>query len=346
MKKSQRLFGGLCGFIVGFALILSLPASLDAFSPIYFQTDMKLGMTSPSIHDLQVFLNQNPLTQISKVGIGSPGQESSYFGNLTKQAVITFQQIHGLPTTGFVGPLTRGKINAQTIQNIPPVPSQKSQSTATNNGSVSFKSIPGSQNVANVDTSLVSALRLYRVLPYQVRPGSTITISGDNLTEDGTLHIGDSYTTTLSNASKKGDFTAVVPQNVAEGTYNVWVTSNAGSSFRAKTPIKLVVTSNPQSAPTISSFSPQTISGGALGTAISVKGTGFSGNVKIFSRFGTISVSPTDSQSLSFKPADFSNVSTLKAIIAKKPSVLTYKVGFYVVTDAGVSSTAGTFIVQ
>ena len=40
------------------------------------------------------------------------GYVTGYFGSLTKAAVIRFQKKYGIPSTGFVGILTRTKINS------------------------------------------------------------------------------------------------------------------------------------------------------------------------------------------------------------------------------------------
>jgi peptidoglycan hydrolase-like protein with peptidoglycan-binding domain len=48
-----------------------------------------------------------------KVAPASRGHETDYFGLKTFQALKRFQKAHGLPATGYLGPLTRAAINAQ-----------------------------------------------------------------------------------------------------------------------------------------------------------------------------------------------------------------------------------------
>lgn len=85
-----------------------------ALVPMAFTRDLYEGMQHPDVKTLQVYLNKNPLTQIAKTGPGSPGQETEYFGALTKAAVIKFQTAKGIkPNAGYVGAVTRAVINAQ-----------------------------------------------------------------------------------------------------------------------------------------------------------------------------------------------------------------------------------------
>jgi hypothetical protein len=61
------------------------------------------GTRGPQVTELQQLL--------TKLGFYN-GPVTGYFGNLTRRAVIKFQQTYGIsPATGFVGPLTRGKLN-------------------------------------------------------------------------------------------------------------------------------------------------------------------------------------------------------------------------------------------
>lgn len=77
-----------------------------------FNKDLSYGMTDAGVYFLQKHLNADPSTAIAVSGPGSPGNETYYFGSLTKAAVIKFQQKHGItPAVGYVGPKTRGVLN-------------------------------------------------------------------------------------------------------------------------------------------------------------------------------------------------------------------------------------------
>ncbi len=80
--------------------------------PLFFPKDLQLGMTDPDVKRLQVILNKNPKTAVAIVGPGSPGNETTYFGSLTKGAVMKFQTLYSIsPVSGYVGPLTRAVLN-------------------------------------------------------------------------------------------------------------------------------------------------------------------------------------------------------------------------------------------
>lgn len=68
-----------------------------------FATDLQLGMSSEDVSELQQFLIYE--------GDYPEAQVTGYFGTLTQDAVIDFQQKYGiLPDVGYVGPITRHTI--------------------------------------------------------------------------------------------------------------------------------------------------------------------------------------------------------------------------------------------
>jgi len=99
-----------------------------------FNSDLEYKMTSPDVKNLQIVLNKDPNTRVAVSGAGSPGQETNYFGSLTLAAVKKFQAANAIPTTGYVGPLTRAALNAKYC--VPPtttttVPTESTTTTTT-----------------------------------------------------------------------------------------------------------------------------------------------------------------------------------------------------------------------
>src|SRR6185436_2399004 len=103
-------------------VIFSCAASASAqTTQTPFTANLSLGSKGPQVLALQKMLNLDPATRVASVGPGSPGNESDYFGMLTKAAVVRFQEKYaaniltpaGLASgTGYVGVSTRARLNA------------------------------------------------------------------------------------------------------------------------------------------------------------------------------------------------------------------------------------------
>lgn len=82
----------------------SITSSAPSVSSAFYR-NLKVGSEGEDVRALQRFLNNNGYT-VSTTGIGSPGNETIYFGQATKNALIKWQIANGLEGVGEVGPKT------------------------------------------------------------------------------------------------------------------------------------------------------------------------------------------------------------------------------------------------
>jgi hypothetical protein len=102
-------------------LLLHIPhASAQAGISGVFTTNLSLGSSGTLVATLQQMLNRDADTRVASSGPGSSGNETPYFGSLTKAAVVRFQEKYaneiltpvGLAQgNGYVGLYTRAKLN-------------------------------------------------------------------------------------------------------------------------------------------------------------------------------------------------------------------------------------------
>lgn len=95
-----------------------------------FTKNLQVGSTGEDVRQLQIVLNGDGVN-IATTGAGSPGNETSYFGPITKAGVIRFQNKYAseilapvglINGTGYVGASTRAKLNMLTSKpTTPPV---------------------------------------------------------------------------------------------------------------------------------------------------------------------------------------------------------------------------------
>lgn len=95
--------------------ILALATIVSAQS-YTFSNNLTIGSRGADVETLQTYLIAHGYSIPS---IESGAAAKGYFGSQTKTAVQKFQAANGVPATGFVGPLTRGVLNAGGVASAP-----------------------------------------------------------------------------------------------------------------------------------------------------------------------------------------------------------------------------------
>lgn len=306
-------------------------------------------MTGRDVLILQWLLNVDPKTRITGQGAGSPGLETSYFGQRTKEAVIRFQNLYtrevlfplGLKTgTGFVGHSTMATLLRLGVCASPPRVSSTAENTSLDHSSpttteshvdsVTVKP-PTMESItapASSSSGYSGSPQVNRPSSYVVSPGDKLSVSGIGFTLSGNaLHIGTLVITDLSK-SVTGTLEAVVPNSAPKGKFDLFVSNANGESNKSF----LIIVDPGTAPPLVKSFSP--VRGGD-GTEIRVVGEGFTKeNNEIY--FGAIpqkGISSADGKSLTFTLSmGIPGFST-----STPTSTSTTPIWFYVVNANGIS---------
>ena len=116
-KLNELLVAGSCsGSAAPAAVEPSVPAPAAQPGAGSFTKPLFLGVSDPEVKLLQIFLNGNLDEPVAASSSGSSGNETEYFGSLTRAAVERFQEKYGIASAGVagygtVGPKTRAKLN-------------------------------------------------------------------------------------------------------------------------------------------------------------------------------------------------------------------------------------------
>lgn len=158
-----------------------------------FPKDLRQGDRGEDVRNLQKVLNSLPETTLAESGPGAPGEETDYFGPRTFTAVIKFQEKHAdeilFPIqlskgTGFVGPMTRKKLN----QAAPAAGVSTGSGTSTGSSTQTSGSGTSSAGLGTIPGSSASAKpKIISVTPSSIQNGDEVTITGEGFTNDNTV---------------------------------------------------------------------------------------------------------------------------------------------------------------
>ena len=343
----------------------------DESKSFFFNKNLKTGDRNEDVRNLQKILNKNSTTKISSFGSGSSGNETDFFGELTKKAVIKFQELHaseilypfGLKSgTGFVGAATRLKFNSlmeKDEENTLSV-SVKNNSSAQTESSFSGRSYKVVSSLEQDKQDAVSnsssasfsffgseavSVRVYNTSEYQVSPGDDVILTGEGFTSlSNTLHLGENRSIPNLAASEKGTkISFVIPKDLPLAKYGIWVTNANGTSKSNAVKIYIVITDSPTDRPVVEKIEPREAT---YDSEITISGKGFtaSGN-NIYSMFGNImNIPSSDGKTLKFKASSMQQIVKIQA--DKSAKNMPIEVWFYVVNDNGYNKEPASFIIK
>ena len=211
-----------------------------------FTRDLKQGDTGADVMNLQKVLNMDAATMVASSGVGSPGNETSYFGPATKAAVIKFQNKYASETltpvglssgTGYVGAMTRAKLNS--MGGVVIVPPGTTPPPAVGTGlTVSDPGQPGvslaPQSAARLPFTKIRVtagndgdVTVNSITVERTGLAQDVVFSGVVLIDENGLQLGDAKTFNSNHQATIG-----IPFTVKAGTSRVLtVAGNMGSSL-------------------------------------------------------------------------------------------------------------------
>lgn len=93
--------------VASFLLAAPFLAQAQVANECGFSRTLEMGMDGEDVRCLQKFLNAAGF-EVSETGPGSPGNETSLFRTLTKEAVVEWQKAHDVsPSSGIFGPVSQ-----------------------------------------------------------------------------------------------------------------------------------------------------------------------------------------------------------------------------------------------
>lgn len=265
--------------------------SAQSVSNFNFYRNLSLGDSGNDVLQLQKILNQDTETRIAISGIGSVGNETNYFGNLTKNALIKFQNKYrdGILTpvglvygTGFFGQNTinfieNGLYQHDQIQNIENV--ENVENTSENKPIIKNEIDNASQPQNNLSVS--DSIEIYFISQRVFESGDELTVVGTGINKDSEIYFFNFDNDKIINAKIESNFMFFDAPNLPNGEYEVYIKND--NLISKPFVVKIVDDYNP---PKISSISPSTIS---YGDTVIIKGNNFEEENTVITSLGTYS---------------------------------------------------------
>jgi peptidoglycan hydrolase-like protein with peptidoglycan-binding domain len=298
-----------------------IPGTSFSQSTFSFSSNLSLGAKGVDVLELQKALNMDTRTAVAFSGPGSLGEETDYFGALTRLAVIKFQEIYKNETlvpaqlssgTGFVGIFTRTKLNNLLT---------KSPSAVSNLPvHIETPALPNNA-VPTFNESALSSLgvglgpMLYGIEPYFVKPGSNIILRGKGFFGDNQVFIDGKLFLDKIKGSKEGTaINVTLNQTIAIGKHSVFVKNINGTTENQPNAVDVMVVSEVPIPPSITYISPTTIASDSTDEIV-ITGQNFSpdGNL-IVGILGPTKLFPSQSNNIRLKLSDFPGTAQFKNV--------------------------------
>lgn len=305
-------------FHVSLCVVLCVAPGVVFSASNDFSRALYVGMRGEDVRALQRFLNTDAETSVAENGAGSRGNETDYFGQATKRALIKFQEKYrtevlapvGLASgTGILGVKTRDKANALL-------------KTTHSEIIAKIKETP-TISVAKGEVILMFPSR------YSGKPGTMIALSGAGFTStDNTIYFGNDHAVVKAVSWNGQNITFKIP-NIPKGIYSLFIKNARGESNKGQW---FVVTDGVTPEPKIDSVAPERV---VRGGAVTIRGSGFNLNSNIVQYGAGVikNIASSDGSSLVF------NVP--QSVLAASTSLstkLSLPMWVYVINENGVSN--------
>lgn len=323
------------------ALLVLFTLGVAVTDAYVFSRNLSLGDSNIDVIELQKVLNSNPQTQVAQFGPGSPGQETEYFGVLTRRAVIAFQNMYreqvlspvGLTVgTGFVGPSTRVLLSAlsevrgntsSVIDELGAIADDALQGTTN--------SMIGSLDSAFGDASDIDELILAYPSAYEGDVGDTLTLYGFGFENENKVYFDNELVGEFS-AQDTTQITFTVP-NLPYQKYDVSIENSKG---RTDTDMFFVVKDPRTPSPVIRSITPKR---GVYADEVTLTGTGFdAGNLEVRTSYEVLDRVSASGNSISFAVEPFPDTPGAEAGVSIPGEDVEWEIALTVINDNGVSN--------
>ena len=367
-KKTTLLF---FLFLVFSLFLFSAEKALSFYSDEFkFSRDLRVGDSGRDVYELQVFLNKDHDTRLANHGPGSPGSETHYFGQITRNAVIRFQQkyaediLHPLGLrsgTGYFGPSTRAKVNdilkkeaeKNNVTITPPhltdpftesdyIKEEKEKEELRQD---SFPPPPfeDTEVIEHASPADPDQLSLTYSSSHYGRRGSVLKIYGFGFSSENKVYFEDLLLFNNLSASDNQTLTVVIPEYLKNGFYQIEVENEKGRTKDSQ--VFFVVTDHTSVSPKIERVVP---SRGGWGTRVMVYGSGFDNNRNIIrTPYGIIdNVLSPDGNTLILDIKPFPDTPGVEKDVKIPGGPHEIPIKIFIVNDGGVTEEPGEFILD